>query len=180
MNLESIANKVSREMIEEKTPIDNPVVIALVGLQYSGKSTLATQIANHNFAHFWATKIKKDYSLANEEMITVSGFVIKRLIEEGFSVVMDYVNQAKIMRESLHKIARDSGAGYELVYLDIPKEERLRRRSLNEEEGETPGRRLISLDQMQSFEDNFETPEAYENPIILRDQNDIDNFLKSL
>lgn len=56
MNLESIANKVSREIIEEKTPIDNPVVIALVGLQYSGKSTLATQIANHNFAHFWATK----------------------------------------------------------------------------------------------------------------------------
>jgi len=180
MNYEKIVDQVCGEITLNKSKVDNPTVIALVGLQYSGKSTIANMISQHNYAHYWATKIKKEYNIANEQMLEIAGLVVRKLVSDGYNVVIDYVNHKFAMRQSLRDIVSESSAHYKLVYLDIKKEERHRRREVNIAEGETAGRRIISLEQMQEFEDNFDIPSLNENPIVLKTQEDINSFIASL
>ena len=180
MDTSKIASEVSQVMIANTCAIDKPTVFVLVGLQYAGKSYLAERIKQQNFAHFWATNIKKQYGIANDAMIEVAVEVIHMLLAEQRNIIIDFVNHKHATRKKFQDIVERLGATYKVVYIDTPKEERLRRREENVKNGDLPGRRVISLEQMQQFENDFEVPTPDENLVILKNQNDIEKFIDSL
>ncbi|MFZ2538223.1 MAG: AAA family ATPase [Oscillospiraceae bacterium] len=180
MNLAQIADEVSKEIVFGKVISNNPTVIVLAGLQYSGKSYLANNITDKNYSHFWATNIKKKYGIKNPEMIEVAKLVISSVVSEGFNLVIDFVNHKYDIRKQFQDTANRLDVGYKVVFIDTPKEVRLERREKNVLVGDQPGRRVISLDQMNEFENEFEIPNENENVIILRSQDDIDLFLETL
>jgi predicted kinase len=180
MLLSSIAGKISKQIIAGKLKTTHPKVLVLMGLEYSGKSYLADHIASHNYAHFWATKIKKDYDIVNEQMLDIAKKVLALTVSAGFNVVLDYTNHKRAIRGDFQKIAEQLGADYLLVFLDTPKSERLRRRALNVQKGDMPGRRVISLEDMKKLEHEFEVPQADEPSLSLKDSIAVESFIKSL
>ena len=60
------------------------------------------------------------------------------------------------------------------------KSKRLKRREINLAKGDMPGRRLISLDQIEEFERSFERPVSDENVIVLSNNDDVALFINSL
>lgn len=180
MNLQQIASQAYAEATTSKHSVKEPRVIVLTGLQYSGKSYLAAQIEERNFAHFWATKIKKEFAIENDDMIQVALEFVRLAITNGLNVVVDYVNHKKAVRLLFQELAKSLNANYSVVFIDIPKEERLRRREKNVIAGDQPGRRVISLEQMEEFENDFENPSADENVIVLRTNEDSRQFITHL
>jgi predicted kinase len=180
MDITKIASEVSEDMLSHSQPVGNPVVIVLVGLQYAGKSYLAERIVSRNYAHFWATNIKKQYSIANQEMIKVANEVLKVVIAEHRNVIIDFVNHKYSIRKQFQDIVQSLGVNYKVVFLDTPKEKRLSRREENVKIGDMPGRRIISLEQMEQFENEFEIPMNDENLVTLKTQDDIERFIENL
>lgn len=180
MDLKEIATKVSTEIIAEKQSVEKPKILVLMGLQYAGKSYLAEKIVEKNYSHFWATKIKKTYGIANPEMIEIGLEVIEQVSSAGYNLVIDFVNHKYAMRKQFQYRAQELGVDYQVIFIDTPKEERLLRRERSIQEGDMPGRRVISLEQMQQFEDEFELPLNTEPATIMKTQSDIDVFLASL
>lgn len=180
MDLTQIVNEVSSDIIAGKAPVDKPTVLVLVGLQYSGKSYLANHIAEKNYAHFWATNVKKKYGIKNPEMIKVAKQVIGTVANRDFNIVIDFVNHKYETRKQFQNEANALNLKYNVVYIDTPKEVRLERREQNVLQGDLPGRRVISLEQMTEFENNFETPSEDENLVVLRSEYDVNQFLKTL
>lgn len=180
MSTAEIASKVSSEIIAGKAIASNPKIFVLMGLQYAGKSYLAEKITEKNYCHFWATKIKKTYGLANPEMIEVGLGVITNISSIGYNVVIDFVNHKYAIRKQFQEKAEELGIEYRVVFIDTPKQERLRRWEVNMQEGDKPGRRVITLEQMQQFESEFELPQSTELAIVLQTQADIDEFLESI
>jgi len=180
MNHNEIAGEVSTAIIAGKVPTNSPSVLVLVGLQYSGKSYLASLIGKNNYAHFWATSIKKRYKIKNPDMIEVAKLVIGSVTRQNFNIVIDFVNHKYETRKQFQELADLLGVKYKVVYIDTPKEVRLKRRDENMLMGDQPGRRVISLEQMEDFERDFELPREDENVTVLQSQEDIDQFLKSI
>jgi len=180
MDFKDIATKVSSEIIIGKQNVEKPKILVLMGLQYAGKSFLAEKIVDKNYAHFWATKIKKAYGIANPEMIEVGLNVIEQVSLTGYNVVIDFVNHKYATRKQFQDKAQELNVEYHVIFIDTPKDERLRRRELNVQEGDKPGRRVIGLEQLQQFEDEFELPQENEPTIVLKTQSDIDELLASL
>jgi predicted kinase len=180
MDITKIASEVSEDMLSHSQPVGNPVVIVLVGLQYAGKSYLAERIVSRNYAHFWATNIKKKYGIANNEMIQVAVEVLGIVLAERRNIIIDFVNHKFDMRKQFQAVAKELGADYKVIFLDTPKEERLRRREENVKIGDMPGRRIISLEQMEQFENEFEIPMNDENLVTLKTQDDIERFIENL
>ena len=180
MDSSKITSEISEAMINDSHAVAKPTVLILVGLQYAGKSYLAERIKEHNFAHFWATNIKKQYGIANDVMIEVAVEVVRVVLAEQRNIIIDFVNHKHATRKKFQDTVEQLGATYKVVYIDTPKEERLRRREENAKSGDLPGRRVISLEQMQQFEDDFEVPTSEENLVILKCQNDVENFVSSL
>ena len=174
-----IAREIADSIADHCAPVRNPRVLVLVGLQYAGKSFLAERIAADNIAHIWATKIKQKYGLSNDEMTAVAVLLIERLAGGGINVMLDGVNHKRQVREAFRRASDGCGARYQTIYLDIPRSERLRRRDLNIENGELPGRRIISLEQMDLFEAEFEPPDLRENALHLRSSEDVRLLLES-
>lgn len=183
MNADEI-ERISNEALNDATvgvePVDSPYVLVLTGLQYSGKSYLASQITTKGFVHFWATKIKKDYGTNNEEMLQIALRFTEIAITKGFNVIIDYVNQKKSMRQLFQAKALSFNARYSVIFLDTPAQERYKRREENVISGDQSGRRVISLEQMKQFEDAFEIPSDDENTIVLKTDEDSAHFIETL
>lgn len=180
MNLDQIASEVSKEITSSKVTVGSPNVLVLVGLQYSGKSHLANLISDKNYAHFWATMIKKKYGIKNPEMIEVAKLVIESVTKLGFNIVIDFVNHKYDIRKQFQDEANRLYVGYGVVYIDTPKEMRLERHRQNVLAGDQPGRRVVSQEQMEEFKNEFEIPKGDEKVTIIQSQNDINLFLHSL
>lgn len=180
MNVQDIASVVSKEIVTHKKPVQSPEVLVLMGLQYSGKSYLAEKLEEHNYVHFWATKIKKRFEIANPEMLEIALKVLDEVVTNKYNLVIDFTNHKRQIRERFQNATTDLHTQYRVVFLDIPREERLRRRQENAAKGDIPGRRVISLEQMKEFEEALEMPSDNENALHLISQADIDVFLGSL
>lgn len=176
----NISDIVFVEITNGKTQVNRPHILILMGLQYSGKSWLAEKISDNNYAHFWATNIKKQYNIKNPDMIDLATLLIEKTINAKFNIVIDYVNHTYAIRKRFEEIAIRLGIDYEVVYLDISKDIRLIRRNDNLLQGDKKGRRLISLEQMQQFENEFEEPNTNEHAIVLKNTNDIEKFIYNL
>ena len=180
MEVSEIAQKVANEIILEKHTVQKPRIFVLMGLQYAGKSYLAEKIVEKNYTHFWATKIKKTYGIANPEMIEVGLEVIERVSSIGYNLVIDFVNHKYAMRRQFQDEAQRLAVSYQVIFIDTSRQERLQRREINIQEGDKSGRRVISLEQIQEFEREFELPQDTEPTITLRTQFDILKFLETL
>lgn len=180
MDITNIGKKYSQRLTVDKQPVSSPTLLVLVGLQYAGKSYLAEKIEEQNFLHFWATKLKKEFNVDNNQMNEIALMMLDELLPKGFNVVIDFVNHKRETRRKFQEKAARYGANYSVVFMDTPRDERLRRREENKDKGDTPGRRLISLQQMQEFESAFEIPSADENVHILQNNTAIEKFLDSL
>lgn len=180
MNLKSISLEVSTNIVVKKQKVDKPTAVILTGLQYAGKSYLSRQIAKKNYAHFWATKIKVAYGIQNPEMISIVLDTLKRVTRDGFNIVIDFSNDEYETRKLFRSKASSLDINLVLVFLDTPKAVRLERQALNIQTGSLPGRRLLSLQQMQQLEDEYDMPRKDENMVILRDSEDIERFIKKL
>ncbi len=180
MNTNNIAEVITAEIISSKNAVSRPQVLALVGLQYAGKSYLAERIVNKNYAHFWATKIKKEYGLKNPEMLQVATDVIAIVASKRINVVIDFVNHKYEMRQKLQEAASRPDVDYKVVFLDTPKSVRLERREENLRNGETDGRRIITMEQMEEFEHDFEPPLQTEHVVRIVSQQDIEDFIMTL
>lgn len=180
MDLSRVAASVFADAVRGKSTVVVPSVFVLMGLQYSGKSYLAERIAGRNFVHFWATKVKADYGLSNEDMVVVALEFVELAVVAGFNVVVDYVNHRFAIRELFQGRAALLGVGYRVVFVDTPREVRLARREVNLRSGDLPGRRVISLEQLGEFEEAFEFPQPGEPVVVLRSGGDVGVFLGSL
>lgn len=171
-----IAKEIFDNLILEKTPIDNNILVILVGLPYSGKSTFAEKLSKHNFVHFWATKIKKQYQLNDESFLKLSKEIIKELLSKNYNIVFDFLNHKKEQRNNFYLIAEKMHKKVFVVYLDTPKNIILERQASVVED---IGRTNISTDIINEIESEFEIPIG-ENVFSIKDKNDFDIFLNSI
>ena len=177
---DKIVEEILGKIIENKVTVNKPKVIVLSGLQYSGKSFLAEALEDKNFAHFWATKVKNDYGLSNPIMLSIALEILRSAITKKYNVVIDFVNNKYEDRKKFQFLAESLKAEYNVIFLDISKSKRLKRREINLAKGDMPGRRLISLDQIEEFERSFERPVSDENVIVLSNNDDVALFINSL
>lgn len=113
-------------------------------------------------------------------MLDIALLVMNDVVSRKYNIVIDFVNHKADVRKRFQQAAKLQNISYNVVFLDTPKEERLRRREGNVVEGDVPGRRIISLLQMDEFEREFEVPSDQEHVIRLTHQSDIDKFLSSV
>jgi predicted kinase len=175
-----IADQVSNDILVGTIKTSNPTALVLMGLQYAGKSFLAERIAQQNYAHFWATKVKGSFGIANPEMVEVALEVMERVLGGGHNLIIDFVNHKHEIRKQFQNKAQQLECEYRVVFIDTPKQERLRRREENLSVGNQPGRRVITLEQMEEFEANFEYPAPDELCVALKNHRDIESFTASL
>lgn len=180
MDTSQIVAEVTRKMVLGKSPVANPTTMLLTGLEYSGKSYVAERVTAQNYTHFWATKIKKQYGINNDTMLVIAREVVSLLATDGYNVIVDYNNHTRSIRQNFQSIAKELGVRYLVVYLDTPREERLRRREENARQGDLPGRRVISLEDIHILEREFEAPGPDEHPLVLGTTTQVKKFLGDL
>ena len=88
--MSDIFEEIFNNLVLNKKPENNNFLIILAGLPYSGKSTFAEKLSNHNFVHFWTTKIKKQYQLNDSEVLKLSEKIIEKLLEKNYNIVFDF------------------------------------------------------------------------------------------
>ena len=98
MDITNIGKKYSQRLTVDKQPVSSPTLLVLVGLQYAGKSYLAEKIEEQNFLHFWATKLKKEFNVDNNQMNEIALMMLDELLPKGFNVVIDFVNHKRETR----------------------------------------------------------------------------------
>ena len=176
---EERVNELVVRLAPEKTPVRSNILYILVGLPYSGKSTLARKMEMHNVVHVWATKIKKNFGLNDEEMLVLTRNVIKELLGEGYNVVFDFLNHQKSVRESFVALAKEEGAKTQVIYLDTSERVLLRRAQEIHEHGGAEGRSVIPSEAIYEIQQELEEPTG-ENVMVIRDEKDEERFLLGL
>ena len=165
-----------------------PVLYLMCGLSFSGKTTLAKQIAERTGAayvaydHLWGAAIPPlepplpgwdDWLLVRKLARTC----VAELLRAGRSVVYDDLNLEREDRADFRRVARAGGAECVVVYLETPIEVVLERRALNDRErarGET------TLEKLRFDAAKLEPPGARERTVVVRPEDDLDVVLGAL
>lgn len=165
-------------------------LFALVGMPFSGKSTLLraiqenTSIKTIAFDSFWQD-LEKEMSESEKKTLTyeyVTSLIdqeISRLLEEGFSVAYDSLNDTPDQRERLHRIATDTNSVFKIIFLDTPVQLILERRKANE----------VAKDRHSVADELFDvaikkftppTDDEMEHVLIFRHDEDINKWVRGL
>lgn len=171
--MSNLAKDIFNNLVLKKSPVNNNILVILVGMPYSGKSTFAEKLSNRNFVHFWATKIKKQYKMNDEQFLRVSEEIIEDLLSQNYNVVFDYLNHKSQQRKNIYLIAEKINKKYFILYLDIPKNIILERQS---KAIENIGRTNISTEIINEIESEFEIPVG-KNVFLIKEDNDFNIFL---
>lgn len=122
-----------------------PIQYLLVGFPYSGKTTLAKGLEKKlGFARInidelkWKRGFKEvgDDEVPDkvwEEIFKEADELIIRYLKEGKNLANEYAWITKAWRERARKVAKMAGFETKVIYLDIPKEEIIKRWSENQE-----------------------------------------------
>ena len=120
-----------------------PELIAMCGLPYSGKTTLAEKLARElgakMLAYDWTWARVKPHDQAPdtenvsewEEVMDIAADDIRQQLSLGKSVVFDNINHTRQDRDKLRALASEVGAGFRLVYLKTRLEVAEERRQAN-------------------------------------------------
>jgi predicted kinase len=174
--MSDIFEEIFNNLVLNKKPENNNFLIILAGLPYSGKSTFAEKLSNHNFVHFWTTKIKKQYQLNDSEVLKLSEKIIEKLLEKNYNIVFDFLNHKNEQRKSIYSIAEKMNKRYFIVYLNTPKNIILERQA---KVIENIGRSSISLKIIREIESEFEVPTG-SNVVEIVNNFDFEKFISSL
>jgi predicted kinase len=109
-------------------------LFVLCGLPGSGKTTLAKQLeADHRAIRFcpddWLTALGLDVwdQALRFRLEAVHWELAQQLLARGVNVVIEFGSWARSERDELREGARRLGAAVELIYLDVPLDELVRR-----------------------------------------------------
>lgn len=109
-----------------------PKVLLLKGLPASGKSTFAKELESKGWARVNKDDIRKeffpDYTFKDEkEVVYMEDAEIIAELREGNNVVVDDTNFAPKHQQRLEKIAKEEDADLEVLFIDTPLEECIKR-----------------------------------------------------
>lgn len=107
-------------------------LLMLKGLPASGKSTYAKELESKGWARVNKDDIRKeffpDYTFKDEkEVVYMEDAEIIAELREGNNVVVDDTNFAPKHQQRLEKIAKEEDADFEVLFIDTPLEECIKR-----------------------------------------------------
>jgi len=137
----------------------------MCGRAFSGKSTLAREIALQNGAPVVSLdEINLERGLISGDGLDVSAWIettriaherVSSFLNKGQSVVVDDTNSLKFLRDAWRKIALECDSEFEIVWLPISIEEQQSRVRANRK---TQSRADILDDVLKIHNDTFEEP----------------------
>ncbi len=160
----------------------------MCGVGFSGKSTLAKQIAEHT----GATLVSQDALFFEKEkemnldqdsdkqwrmLLDMCLERIKENLETGKSVVFDNTNTRFEHREELRELAKSVEAETKVIFLDTPIEIQKERQKKNLKTGERHDVKQEYLDQAIA---ELEIPTENENTLSFKPNTDLNILLKNL
>lgn len=168
--------------------MNKPILYIMCGVGFSGKSTLAKQIAEHTGASLVsqdALFFEKEKALnldqdSDEHWRMLLDMCLERIKENlkaGKSVVFDNTNTRFEHREELREIAKSVGAETKVIFLDTPIEIQKERQQNNLKTGERHDVKQEYLDQAIA---ELEIPTQDENTLSFKHNTDLNIFLKNL
>lgn len=109
-----------------------PKLLCLKGLPASGKSTYAKELESRGWVRVNKDDIRKeffpDYTFKDEkEVVYMEDAEIIAELREGNNVVVDDTNFAPKHQQRLEKIAKEEDADFEVLFIDTPLEECIKR-----------------------------------------------------
>ncbi len=167
--------------------IQRPKLYILTGLPYSGKTTLRKALVErlHSEAvsvdeimdakDMWRVghPTQEDWDAAYTEAYRR----IEAALQQGKTVIFDCANLPYHERANARAIAEKVGVQNVLIYLNVSKEEILRRRSEN---AETKARGHLDDEMMDTAFKLFEEPTEEEQPILYNQHLNLDEWITTL
>lgn len=165
-----------------------PILYIMCGAGFSGKSTLAKEIAKHTGASlvsqdalFFEKEKELNLDQDNDEqwriLLDMCLDRIKENLEAGRSVVFDNTNTKFEHREELRELAKSIGAETKVVFLDTPIEIQKERQKKNQKTRERHDVKQEYLDQAIT---ELEIPNKNENTLVFQTDTDLEKFLQNL
>lgn len=166
-----------------------PNIFIMCGLPFSGKSTLSKQIAislgipRISFDETWIQVEQEHGSVPGLDDIERWKYInrmcednARKLLSEGSSVVYDNLGSNFDQRDKIKKLAGGEGATSKVIYIDIDKEEAIRRREANLELKE---RAQVSDQNFDRALATFEPPERGEDALVYRSFQDVNTWIET-
>lgn len=152
-----------------------PIHYLLVGLPYSGKSTLANELLKRgNFAHVNIDQLKWDRGFKEVgdndvpdkvwgEIFTEADSLLKKYLTQGLNVANEYAWITKAWRDCARKVATQVGCETKIIYLKLPVHIIMDRWTTN---ASNKSRFQWPKNEMQDILRDFEEPNPDENLLI--------------
>jgi len=157
----------------------------MCGLPYSGKTTLQKELVKRlGFQVVSVDRIMDEKNMWREGHPTQEDWnaayseayrQIKEYLKEGKTVIFDCANLPLHERENARKIADGLGVTHQLIYVNTPKEDILRRRQENEQ---TKERGHLDQEMMENAFNMFDKPTESEHPIIYNQHVNLDDWIE--
>jgi predicted kinase len=161
-----------------------PTLYILCGLPFSGKSTLAQQLASATGsvlvsydAIWWEKKRETGESWGFDALCDLAEARLAVALEGGVSAVYDTLNNSKGWRDRLRRLAAQHGARSVVVYLNTPLAVIEERQRDNQVTGE---RHSVSPDTLRAEVAKFEAPGPIEEAIEFTPDTDFASWLPQL
>ena len=155
--------------------MEKPTNYLLVGLPYSGKSTLSAELKNRlGFEHINIDQLKfnRGYTEVGDddvpdavwdEIFQEADELLVKYLKEWKSVANEYAWITRKWRDRTRKVAKDSGFETKLIYIKLPMETIQQRRKENES---TRNRFHWPDNEFETILKDFEEPQADEDVLI--------------
>lgn len=165
-----------------------PILYIMCGVGFSGRSTLAKEIAKHTGAVLVSQDLmyfeKKEELNIDEDDDNQWRMLLdmckERILEnlmKGNSVVFDNVSTRFEHREELRQLAKTANTESRVVFLDTPIEMQKERQEKNRQTGVRHDVKQEYLDQAIK---ELEVPTEAEHTLIFKPETDLNSFLSAL
>ncbi len=164
---------------------NRPMLYILCGLPYSGKTTLQKELVKRlGLQAVSVDRIMDERDMWREghptqedwnEAFSEAYRRIEAYLKAGKTVIFDCANLPFHERENARIIADKLGIMHKLIYLNISKEEILRRWQENEKTG---ARSQLDQETMETALNLFDEPTESEQPILYNQQMDLDDWIE--
>jgi len=164
--------------------MNKQVLYIMVGLPYSGKTTLTKELVNR--FGFEVVSMDKTIDEENLDPVTMTqedwnivyshGYKkLKKLLLDGKTVILDLGNLKRSERDTARAIAEKINVPSKLIYINVPVEEIKDRRQKNEE---TQERGHLAEKTLQKALDMWEEPLSDEKFVTYNQQMDLEHWIK--
>lgn len=164
-----------------------PTLYIMCGQAFSGKSTLAKDIARYTNANLvsqdsiWFEK-EEEAKLSGQKpdyhvVLEISKQKIREALKDAKSVVFDNTNASFHHREEFRQIANEYEAKAVVVYLNTNENELKKRQEFNKI---TMVRHDVKEEEIQKVRDRFEVPTYDENVLMFKPEDSLELFLEKV